>query len=241
MQNIFIIDSRIRTRDVVRFIRQSSSSTLITLSTEKYWDIIGEQSTDTIWIIDYFAPVINLWYFYFYAHFIFSGVHRVFALYLSCGNSHPKFLQSIFWFKLSISYSSRNISNGINLKVGTVNCQAQQDICEHANVKSYENISLFFIANLNKFSYPKSILYSDVKVFELIGFHTTEQILEFIEESLHPSVVLLNPSDFNENVLGRPNGSMFLVDFFVIKFSTNIFIVYCIFQAPWCGPCQQVT
>lgn len=60
MQNIFIIDSRIRTRDVVRFIRQSSSSTLITLSTEKYWDIIGEQSTDTIWIIDYFAPVINL-------------------------------------------------------------------------------------------------------------------------------------------------------------------------------------
>ena len=56
----------------------------------------------------------------------------------------------------------------------------------------------------------------------LVGFHTDDQLLEFISEALNPSVETLNPDNFNQIVHG--SGHSFFIDFF----------------APWCGPCQKV-
>jgi DnaJ family protein C protein 10 len=49
-------------------------------------------------------------------------------------------------------------------------------------------------------------------------------LLDFIDEVRHPLVIALNDVNFVNVVSNRPDGSIFLVDFF----------------APWCGPCQQL-
>jgi DnaJ homolog subfamily C member 10 len=57
-----------------------------------------------------------------------------------------------------------------------------------------------------------------------VGFHSADDLLEFIDDALSPSVQQLDEPNFDSIVHGRAAGQLFFVDFF----------------APWCGPCQQV-
>uniref|UniRef100_A0A914HEM4 DnaJ homolog subfamily C member 10 n=1 Tax=Globodera rostochiensis TaxID=31243 RepID=A0A914HEM4_GLORO len=100
-------------------------------------------------------------------------------------------------------------AEGHALRLGAVNCEAEPDICRRAGITSY----------------PHSVLFSPDGVrHPIVGSHSVEQLLEFVAEALSPSVAVLNRTSFVQNVVHRPNGHLYFVDF----------------HAPWCGPCQQL-
>ncbi|KAF8365563.1 hypothetical protein PRIPAC_83392 [Pristionchus pacificus] len=99
-------------------------------------------------------------------------------------------------------------SEMVNLKIGTVDCVKYKEVCQRAGIQSY----------------PTSLLHFAGKHYRSVGSHTAEQIVDFIDNSLHPSVVELTPQSFQELVANRAEDETWIVDFF----------------APWCGPCQQL-
>ncbi|PAV76720.1 hypothetical protein WR25_21045 isoform B [Diploscapter pachys] len=100
-------------------------------------------------------------------------------------------------------------SNMANLKVGTIDCQKYAQICSHNGVQSY----------------PTSVLYTpEGKTHRIVGYHHQQQIIEFVDNALNPSVQELNEIDFETYVLNKRDDETWIVDFF----------------APWCGPCQQL-
>jgi DnaJ family protein C protein 10 len=96
----------------------------------------------------------------------------------------------------------------IPLHTGTLDCVTYKHICQKAGISSY----------------PTTMIYYKGQKYQMVGYHTSEQIVEFISDALNPSVEVLNPTDFEDLVLGRAEGVTFVVDFF----------------APWCSPCQQL-
>ncbi|KAL8183573.1 UNVERIFIED_CONTAM: DnaJ subfamily C member 10 [Gekko kuhli] len=73
-------------------------------------------------------------------------------------------------------------------------------------------------------AYPTTVVFNQSDTYEYEGHHSAEQILEFIEDLMNPSVVSLTPETFNELVKKRKSNDIWMVDFY----------------APWCGPCQAL-
>jgi len=96
----------------------------------------------------------------------------------------------------------------IPLKTGTLDCVAFKELCQHAGIASY----------------PTTIVYYKGQKYQSVGYHSSEEIVEFIMDAMNPSVQVLDASNFEELVLNREPGVTWIVDFF----------------APWCGPCQQL-
>ncbi|CAI5438897.1 unnamed protein product [Caenorhabditis angaria] len=93
--------------------------------------------------------------------------------------------------------------------IGTLDCVKYRDLCVSAGVQSY----------------PTSIIYTpDGKQHKMIGYHSIESVMEFIDNALNPSVIEITPEDYENLVINRPEIETWIVDFF----------------APWCGPCQQL-
>uniref|UniRef100_A0A3Q3VXR0 DnaJ homolog subfamily C member 10 n=1 Tax=Mola mola TaxID=94237 RepID=A0A3Q3VXR0_MOLML len=94
------------------------------------------------------------------------------------------------------------------MKVGTLDCTIHHSLCSRYNIQAY----------------PTTVIFNGSSVHEYEGQHSADGILEFIKDLVNPFVVVLDPSSFTERVKGRPDGQLWMVDFY----------------APWCGPCQAL-
>uniref|UniRef100_A0AAQ4P4Y7 DnaJ homolog subfamily C member 10 n=1 Tax=Gasterosteus aculeatus aculeatus TaxID=481459 RepID=A0AAQ4P4Y7_GASAC len=94
------------------------------------------------------------------------------------------------------------------MKFGTLDCTIHHSLCSTYNIQAY----------------PTTVIFNGSSVHEYEGQHSADGILEFIQDLVNPSVMILDPSSFNEKVKGRAEGQIWAVDFY----------------APWCGPCQAL-
>uniref|UniRef100_A0A2K6FAD7 DnaJ homolog subfamily C member 10 n=1 Tax=Propithecus coquereli TaxID=379532 RepID=A0A2K6FAD7_PROCO len=92
------------------------------------------------------------------------------------------------------------------LKFGTLDCTIHEGLCNMYNIQAY----------------PTTVVFNQSNIHEYEGHHSAEQILEFIEDLMNPSVVSLTPTTFNELVTQRKHNEVWMVDFY----------------SPWCHPCQ---
>uniref|UniRef100_A0A7N5KPM5 DnaJ homolog subfamily C member 10 n=1 Tax=Ailuropoda melanoleuca TaxID=9646 RepID=A0A7N5KPM5_AILME len=92
------------------------------------------------------------------------------------------------------------------LKFGTLDCTVHEGLCNMYNIQAY----------------PTTVVFNQSNVHEYEGHHSAEQILEFIEDLMNPSVISLTPTTFNELVKRRKHDEVWMVDFY----------------SPWCHPCQ---
>ncbi|KAG8559427.1 hypothetical protein GDO81_017335 [Engystomops pustulosus] len=95
-----------------------------------------------------------------------------------------------------------------HVRFGTLDCTIHEGLCNMHNIRAY----------------PTTVVFNQSNTHEYEGHHSAEQILEFIEDLRHPSVVTLTPTTFNELVKGRSRDEIWMVDYY----------------APWCGPCQAL-
>lgn len=93
------------------------------------------------------------------------------------------------------------------IKFGTIDCTMHQSLCASENIRSY----------------PTTMIYQKGDKHLYHGALNENEIVEYIQEMLNPSVVHLTQENFVQ-LMRKPVGEIWLVDYY----------------APWCGPCQRL-
>lgn len=91
---------------------------------------------------------------------------------------------------------------------GTVDCTVHSNICQNYNIRSY----------------PTAMLINGTTTSQFTAQKTATNIIEFINESINPTVIRLNSNNFYKIVGKKKTKTLWVIDYF----------------APWCGPCQQL-
>ncbi|ESP03215.1 hypothetical protein LOTGIDRAFT_171701 [Lottia gigantea] len=97
---------------------------------------------------------------------------------------------------------------GENVHFGTVDCTVHDQLCKNYNIRSY----------------PTTIFYNQSKPIHYKGHHHAASMVEFLQDTMDPPVIILDRESFNEHVKNKQSDEIWLVDYF----------------APWCGPCMQL-
>lgn len=84
------------------------------------------------------------------------------------------------------------------VKTGTLDCVIYKQVCQKLGIASY----------------PTTIVYYKGQTYQSVGYHSVDQLVEFIMDAINPSVEVLDPSNFEELVSNREAGVTWIVDFF---------------------------
>ncbi|XP_068227314.1 dnaJ homolog subfamily C member 10-like [Palaemon carinicauda] len=99
--------------------------------------------------------------------------------------------------------ASRLVATSVNF--GSIDCTMHHELCTRYNIRQY----------------PTTILYNQSVPHEYTGHHSASNLVEFVNDTLNPIVVSLDPEKFSEFIASKPQGEAWVVDYF----------------ANWCGPC----
>lgn len=164
-------------------------------------------------------------------HYGRNTAHDLASFVRDCASTNVQSLQSDFlpkvlesgqmWFvdffapwcppcmKLLPEFRKAAKSIGDSVKFGTIDCTVHSVLCKTYNVHSY----------------PTTILYNMSKIpHVMVGFHSSNELIDFVEDVKNPPIVTLTDQDFDSLVLQRKSGRMWVVDFY----------------NPHCHPCQQL-
>ncbi|RDD38578.1 DnaJ-like protein subfamily C member 10 [Trichoplax sp. H2] len=103
------------------------------------------------------------------------------------------------WRKASKLISSSSVN------FGTVDCTIHHELCRQMNIRSY----------------PSTIFYNGSSVNIFSGDRSADNLVDFIEDIIKPSVVSLTPNTFRSLVEKKSTNKIWVIDYF----------------APWCRPC----